>query len=55
MMIPGRPQKRIRYYGMDFADALHLSVSPDCRAFYTFDQKLVRKAKNRGRCAVMEP
>ncbi len=54
---PNRMGTALKWYseGMDFADALHLAVSQGCRAFYTFDQKLVRKAKNRGRCAVIEP
>jgi predicted nucleic-acid-binding protein len=54
---PNHIRTALKWYsdGMDFADALHLAVSQDCRAFYTFDQKLVRKAKNHGRCAVMEP
>ncbi|MCW1431056.1 type II toxin-antitoxin system VapC family toxin [Novosphingobium sp. JCM 18896] len=30
--------------GMDFADALHLAKSGDCRAFLTFDQKLIKAA-----------
>ncbi|WLF83222.1 type II toxin-antitoxin system VapC family toxin [Moraxella sp. ZY210820] len=30
--------------GMDFADALHLVQSYQCSAFYTFDQKLIKKA-----------
>lgn len=31
--------------GMDFADALHLNSAIDCDVFYTFDKKLIRKAK----------
>jgi len=31
--------------GMDFADALHLHSSANCGVFYTFDKKLIRKAK----------
>lgn len=31
--------------GMDFADALHLHSSASCDTFYTFDKKLVRKAR----------
>jgi predicted nucleic-acid-binding protein len=54
---PNRMRVAIRWYseGMDFADALHLAESQDCRIFYTFDQKLIRKAQNRSRCKVMEP
>lgn len=54
---PNRLRVAIRWYseGMDFADALHLAASQDCRVFYTFDQKLVRKAQGRCQCNVMEP
>jgi predicted nucleic-acid-binding protein len=54
---PNRMRTALEWYseGMDFADALHLALSQDCRVFYTFDQKLVRKARNRGRCAILEP
>jgi predicted nucleic-acid-binding protein len=31
--------------GMDFADAIHLLSSQECRAFATFDRKLMNKAK----------
>lgn len=31
--------------GMDFADALHLARSGQCRAFVTFDRKLAKRAK----------
>jgi predicted nucleic-acid-binding protein len=31
--------------GMDFADALHLHSAMDCDPFYTFDKKLIRKAR----------
>jgi predicted nucleic-acid-binding protein len=31
--------------GFDFADALHLATSRQVEAFYSFDQELVRKAK----------
>lgn len=41
--------------GMDFADALHLAACRECRAFLTFDQKLVRRAEGRGACPVREP
>ena len=41
--------------GMDFADALHLASSQACRVFYTFDQKLARKAEGRGICKVKAP
>ncbi len=32
--------------GMDFADALHLALSADARVFFSFDRKLVAKAKS---------
>ena len=32
--------------GMDFADALHLHSSANCDVFYTFDEKLARKARH---------
>jgi predicted nucleic-acid-binding protein len=31
--------------GMDFADALHIKSAAGCNAFYTFDKKLIRKAR----------
>jgi predicted nucleic-acid-binding protein len=40
--------------GMDFADALHLAASQECKTFLTFDRKLIRKAENNGRCKVKE-
>jgi len=32
--------------GMDFADALHLVSATDAKVFYSFDKKLVSKAKS---------
>lgn len=54
---PHRMMTAFQWYadGMDFADALHLASSQGCRMFYTFDQKLVRKAEGRGQCKVKEP
>ena len=54
---PHRVMTALRWYsnGLDFADALHLAASQGCRIFYTFDQKLVRKAQGRGQCKVTEP
>lgn len=54
---PHRMMVALQWYadGMDFADALHLASSQGCRMFYTFDQKLVRKAEGRGQCKVKEP
>lgn len=31
--------------GLDFADALHLSATPEADAFFTFDRRLARAAK----------
>lgn len=54
---PHRMMEALQWYagGMDFADALHLASSQGCRMFYTFDQKLVRKAVGHRRCKVKEP
>ncbi|PCK07213.1 MAG: PIN domain nuclease [Alteromonadaceae bacterium] len=41
--------------GMDFADALHLSLSQKCSAFYTFDKKFISKSKGLTECAVTLP
>jgi len=37
---------RLAERGLDFADALHLAQAQGCEAFVTFDENLVRKAKN---------
>jgi predicted nucleic acid-binding protein len=34
--------------GLDFADALHRSTTPEERAVYTFDQTFVRRARELG-------
>jgi hypothetical protein len=54
---PNRIRTALKWYsdGMDFADALHLAASQDCQIFYSFDQKMIRKAQDRGRCKVKEP
>lgn len=31
--------------GLDFADALHLAATPDAEAFFTFDKRLARAAR----------
>lgn len=31
--------------GFDFADALHLGISPECDVFLTFDKPFLRRAK----------
>jgi predicted nucleic acid-binding protein len=41
--------------GMDFADALHLVAAGDCEVFATFDQELVRRAKQAGHDKVGTP
>lgn len=54
---PHRLLSALEWYaeGMDFADALHLAACQECRAFLTFDRKLVRKGEGRGACSVREP
>jgi predicted nucleic-acid-binding protein len=42
-------------HGLDFADAFHLALSQQYGQFFTFDSKLVRKAKNLGTCSVSNP
>lgn len=41
--------------GLDFADAFHLVQSQHCAEFYTFDRKLLRKAKGLSRCELKQP
>lgn len=41
--------------GLDFADALHLASSRDCKQFATFDTAFIRKAKGLSKCKVMKP
>ena len=41
--------------GLDFADAFHLAQSQDCDEFYTFDEKLIKKAKWLTSCEVKNP
>ena len=42
-------------HGLDFADAMHLALSQQYEQFFTFDSKLVRKAKGLCKCSVMTP
>ena len=42
-------------HGLDFADALHLALSQQYEQFFTFDSKLVRKAKGLCTCSVLKP
>ena len=41
--------------GLDFADAFHLVQSQHCAKFYTFDRKLLRKAKRLSKCELKQP
>lgn len=41
--------------GMDFSDALHLAQASQCEYFYTFDKKLLNKAKGNKVCEVRKP
>ncbi len=41
--------------GLDFADAFHLAQSQDCEKFYTFDEKLIKKARGITSCEVKKP
>jgi len=54
---PQRIMTALDWYGggMDFADALHLAASQDCRVFYSFDRKLAAGAINKSICRVKEP
>lgn len=54
---PRRMFAVLQWYGegMDFADALHLAASQECKTFLTFDKKLVRKADGNVHCRVKEP
>lgn len=41
--------------GLDFADAFHLLQSQQCSAFYTFDDKFLKKAQGLTQCEVRKP
>lgn len=41
--------------GLDFADALHLSLSDSHDSFKTFDEKLIKRATNLTFCKVDKP
>ena len=41
--------------GVDFADALHLTQCQQFQIFYTFDKKLISKAKGLSNCKVVLP
>ncbi|NJN47687.1 MAG: type II toxin-antitoxin system VapC family toxin [Candidatus Competibacteraceae bacterium] len=41
--------------GLDFADALHLTQSQQYEQFFTFDNKLIRKASGLCKCSVLKP
>jgi predicted nucleic-acid-binding protein len=41
--------------GLDFADSFHLAYSQQCKAFYTFDNKMIKAAKAIDSCSVLSP
>ncbi len=41
--------------GSDFADALHLAKSLDCRSFVTFDKQLIKSLSKVKELSVIEP
>jgi predicted nucleic-acid-binding protein len=41
--------------GLDFADALHLALSRECKQFATFDTAFIKKAKGLSKCKVQKP
>jgi predicted nucleic-acid-binding protein len=41
--------------GLNFADALHLSASHDCKQFATFDTAFIKKAKELSEITVKKP
>jgi predicted nucleic-acid-binding protein len=41
--------------GLDFADAFHLAFSQHCKAFYSFDKKMIKAVKNIDSCKVILP
>lgn len=41
--------------GLDFADAFHLAFSQHCKAFYSFDKKMIKAAKAIDGCKVILP
>ncbi len=41
--------------GLDFADAFHLANSQQSKAFYTFDKKMINRAKSIDSCEVFNP
>ena len=41
--------------GMDFADALHLSLGEPHKTFKTFDKKLIKRARKLTQCCVEQP
>jgi len=54
---PHRIQEALVWYsdGLDFADALHLASSQQCKSLFTFDHKFVSKAQGLSKCTVKEP
>lgn len=53
----GSMAKVLQWYecGLDFADALHLAQSLNCSAFYTFDQKLIKKGQSLTQYEIKQP
>jgi predicted nucleic-acid-binding protein len=41
--------------GFDFADAFHLAHCQSCKAFFTFDKKMIKAAKTIESCKVLLP
>lgn len=41
--------------GLDFSDAFHLANSQQCKAFYTFDKKMINRANSIESCVVLNP
>lgn len=54
---PGLLFKAIEWHesGLDFADALHLAASHECKEFATFDTAFIKKAKGVSKCKVIKP
>lgn len=54
---PGKIAQAIDWHekGLDFADALHLSLSEIQAEFKTFDEKLIKRAANLTACKVGNP
>lgn len=42
-------------HGLEFADALHLAASQECKQFATFDTAFIKRAKGLPGCTVRTP